>query len=180
LPIDENTAGPEIPVSQQKLMILNMFPEPWVRNFTNSGQNPSTVTIVTLLSYMNEQHSAEVMDSERKRSFNYGGQNDNTKHMRDNGNGHQFHYDGPDGHSDNTNGNYSQRGANNRHERDYRAHNGHPNGNNHAWNGHANGNHHGSFPPIQQDNKCRIHGGHLWHKCYLNPRQDNTAPLWSP
>jgi hypothetical protein len=175
LPIDENTAGPEIPVAQQKRMILNMFPEPWVRNFTNSGQNPSTVTIATLLSYMNEQHSAEVTDSERKHSFNYqGGQNDNTKRTRDNGNGHQSHYEGPDGHSDNTNGNYSQCGANNSHEHDYRAHNGHPNGKDHAHNGHANGNHRGSFPPIQQDNECRIHGGHLWRKCYLNPRQDNT------
>jgi hypothetical protein len=103
LPIDEHTARPEIPVAQQERMMLNMFPEPWVRNVTNSGQNPSTVTIVTFLSYMNEQDSAEVMDSECKHSFNYGGQNDNTKHMRD---GHQSRYDqGPDGHSDNTNGN---------------------------------------------------------------------------
>jgi hypothetical protein len=112
--------------------------------------------------YMNEQHSAEVMDSEHKRSFNYGGQNDNTKCMRDNGNCHQSHYKGPDGHSDNNNGNYSQHGANNSHECDYRVHNGHPNGNDHVRIGHANGYHRGSFPPIQQDNACCIHGGHLW------------------
>jgi hypothetical protein len=179
LPIDENTAGPEIPVAQQKRMMLNMFPEPWVRNFTNGGQNPSTVTIVTLLSYMNEQHSAEVIDNECKHSFNYGGQNDNTKRMRDNSNGHQSHNEGPDGHSDNTNGNYSQHGASNSHEHDYHAHNGHPNGNNHTHNGHANGNHRGSFPPIQQDDESCIHGGHLWRKCYLNPRWDNTtAPVY--
>jgi hypothetical protein len=105
LPIDENTAGPEIPVVQQKQMMLNMFPEPWVRNFTNSGQNPSTVTIVTLLSYMNEQHSAEVMCSERKCDFNhYGQQNDNTKRMHGNGNGYLNHFDDYyDGHNGNNN-----------------------------------------------------------------------------
>jgi hypothetical protein len=108
LPIDENTAGPEIPLAQQKRMMLNMFPEPWVRNFTNSGQNPSAVTIVTLLSYMNEQHSVEVMYSERKCDFNqYGQQNDNTKRMHGNGNSHQNHFDDyyHDGHNSNTNGN---------------------------------------------------------------------------
>jgi hypothetical protein len=37
LSMDENTAGPEIPIAQQRRMMLTMFPEPWVRNFTNSG-----------------------------------------------------------------------------------------------------------------------------------------------
>jgi hypothetical protein len=45
LSMDENTAGPEIPKAQQWRMMLTMFPEPWVRNFANSGQNPSTVTV---------------------------------------------------------------------------------------------------------------------------------------
>jgi hypothetical protein len=180
LPIDDDTAGPEIPVSQQKRMILNMFPEPWARNFTNSGQNPSTFTIVTLLSYMNEQHSsAEVMYSERKHDFNhYIGQNDNTKHMHGNGNGHTYHFhDYHDGHNNNTNGNnndyhhhhdqsayscghnfnhyisnYYQRGANS----------GHRHGIGCAHNGHENAYQLGSFTPIQQDDECRIHGGHLW------------------
>jgi hypothetical protein len=203
LPIDEDTAGPEIPVAQQKRMMLNMFPEPWVRNFANSGQNPTTVTIVTLLSYMNEQHSAEIMYSERKRDFNhYSGQNDNTRCMRGNGNGHQNHFDDyHDGHNDNTNGNNNDNtnGNNNDyhhhhdHSADNREHNfnyyngnyyqrgansGQGNDNGRTHNDHENGNQRGSFTPMQQDDECRIHGGHLWRHCYLNPCRDNTTPVY--
>jgi hypothetical protein len=186
LPIDEDTAGPEIPVAQQKRMMLHVFPEPWVRNFTNSGQNPSKVTIVTLLSYMNEQHSVEVMYSKRKCDFNhYGGQNDNTKCMHRNGNGHQNHFDDyHDGHNDNTNGNNNDYHHHHDHSADNRGHNfnhyngnyyqhgansGHGNDKGRTHSGHENGNQRGSFTPIQQDNECHIHGGHLWRHCYLNP-----------
>jgi hypothetical protein len=195
LPIDENTAGPEIPVAKQKLMMLNMFPEPLVRNFINSGQNPSTVTIVTLLSYMTEQHSAEVMYSERKRDFNhYGQQNDNTKHMRGNGNGHQNHFDDYHaGHSDNTNGNnnhyhhHDPSTDNNEHNHSHYngnyyqhgANSGHGNGNGCTHNGHESGNQRGTFTSIQQDDECCIHGGHLWQHCSLNPCRDKQLLFFS-
>jgi hypothetical protein len=72
LSTDENTAGLEIPLAQQRRMMLAMFPEPWVRNFPNSGQNPSTVTVAAMLAYMNDQLSAEVINNERKCGFDGG------------------------------------------------------------------------------------------------------------
>jgi hypothetical protein len=61
-------------------MMLTMFPETWVRNFTNSGQNPSTVTAAAMLAYMNDQLSAEVINNERKHGFD-GGQHGNNQRM---------------------------------------------------------------------------------------------------
>jgi hypothetical protein len=81
LSMNENTAGPEIPMAQQWQMMLTMFPEQWVRNFTNSGQNPSTVTVAaTMLAYMNDQLSAEVINNEHKCGFD-GGQHGNNQCM---------------------------------------------------------------------------------------------------
>jgi hypothetical protein len=157
------------------MMLHTMFPESWVRNFTNSGQNPSTITIVTLLSYMNEQHSAEVMYSECKHDFNHdGGQNDNTKRTRCHGNGYQNHFDDyHDGHNGNNNiyHHHHDHSADNREHNhnhynsnyyQHAANNGHGNGYGCTHNGHESGNQHGFFTPIQQDDECRIHGGYLW------------------
>jgi hypothetical protein len=80
LSMDENTAGLEIPMAQQRQMMLTMFPEPWVRNFTNSGQNPSTVTVAAMLAYMNDQLNAEVINNKRKCGFD-GGQHGNNQRM---------------------------------------------------------------------------------------------------
>jgi hypothetical protein len=159
----DNAAGPEIPVAQQQRILLAMFPEPWVRNFTNSGQNPSTLTIATLLAYMNEQHSAEVSNNERKCGFDNGsGQNGHTKRIRIGGNNHHYQQRGGRWHNNNYNNN---NGRNHFH----RGGNG---------GGRGNGNSHGSLPPIQPDDECCIHGGHKWWKCYLNPWRDNDAPFY--
>jgi hypothetical protein len=112
-----------------------MFPQPWVRNFTNSGQNPSTLTIATLLAYMNEQHSAKVSNNEHKHGFdNGGGQNGHTKCIHSGRNNHHYQQRGGRGHNNNYN-------------------------NNNGWNhfhrggnggGCGNGNSRGSLPPISQ------------------------------
>jgi hypothetical protein len=78
-------------MEQQWQMMLNMFPEPWVRNFTNSGQNPSTVTVAAMLAYMNYQLIAEVINNERKRGFD-GGQHGNNQNMHSGQNNNYYHH----------------------------------------------------------------------------------------
>jgi hypothetical protein len=149
LSMDENTAGPEIPMAQQWRLMLTMFPEPWVRNFTNSGLNPSTVTVAAMLAYMNDQLSAEVINNECKCGFD-GGQHGNIQCMHSGQNNNYYHHNRRGGRGCGGNNNNNNNNNNSRNSYQHGGRGGHGNG---CGNGH-------SLPPIQPDDECQIHGGH--------------------
>jgi hypothetical protein len=152
LSVDGN-AGDAVPVAQQRRMILSMFPEPWVRNFKNSGQNPSTVNIADILQYMNEQYSSEVATGDnRKRNGN--SSSTNTKRIRG-GAGDQ------DQRRERRGGRGGGRGG-----RGGRGRGRNRNGD--TWVK--------TLPPQDPDDPCRIHLSHKWRKCKFNPNRDADAP----
>ena len=160
----DGTAAPPVPESEQRKIIFESFPDPWLHDFRISGQNPTQIELNELLEHMQHMHREELQCASGR-----------AQHSQSN------HNKGHGQPCKKTQGSYSfNRHRNTRGRGRGRGGRGRGNG---GGRGRGQGPHapnlsllDQSLPPQQPDEVCRMHRNHLWRKCMFNPRRGADAP----